>query len=383
VAPAPWTLPSVTTLFTGRYPREHGVIMADNPKPGEEGSAILAATVPTLAALAQRAGVTTFALSANPLVSEDTGLSAGFEFFDDPPASDPRRGWFAGQRLNADFARWARRHRGVRFLAYLHYMEVHSPYVTTGSPPAPPGVRPDVEGGQAGRFSRRLERGEHPPTPVELAHLHALYRHAVAGWDAVLGDLLHRLDELGLRDRTVVVVTADHGEEFLEHGHLAHGKQLYEESIRIPLVLAGPGVPRARRRDPAQLVDLLPTLGRVLGTPLPPALPGVDLLASTPAPARTAFAEARRGIGFGAQDVALAMVREPPWKLVWAPDLDRGALYNLADDPAERAERPPSDDIGRRLLATVREYWARRAMADIAQPAPGVADKLRLLGYVE
>src|SRR4029450_11440703 len=86
VAPAPWTLPPVTSVFTGRYPREHGVITGDDPVPGELGSACLSATVPTLAALARRAGITTFGLSANPLVGSDTGLSAGFEFFDSPPA---------------------------------------------------------------------------------------------------------------------------------------------------------------------------------------------------------------------------------------------------------------------------------------------------------
>jgi arylsulfatase A-like enzyme len=383
VAPAPWTLPSVTSVFTGRYPREHGVITGDDPVPGEVGSACLSATVPTLAALARRAGVTTFGLSANPLVGSDTGLSAGFEEFDSPPASDPARGWFPGHEVNARFARWARRAGDRRFFAYLHYMEVHSPYATATAPPHPPDVHPDVRAGEASRFSRRLLRGERAPTPVELAHLRTLYGHAVAGWDRILDDLLRRLDDLGLRERTVVVLTADHGEEFLEHGHLAHGKQLFEESIRVPLVIVGPGVPRARRHDPAQLVDLLPTLGRMLGAPLPAGLPGVDLLATTDVPARAAFAEARRGILFGANESAIAMVREPPWKLLWAPTLERAALFHLHDDPAERTDRGATDAVYDRLLATARQYWQQRAPDDASRAAPGVVEKLRMLGYAE
>jgi arylsulfatase A-like enzyme len=383
VAPSPWTLPSVTSVFTGRYPREHGVVTGDDPVAGELGSACLAATVPTLASLAQRAGVTTFGLTANPLVGSDTGLSVGFEYFECPPAKDPARGWFSGHEVNARFARWADRIGDRRFFAYLHYMEVHSPYTKPNAVPHPPEVHPDVRTGEASRFSRRLLRGERGPTPVELAHLRRLYVHAVAGWDRMLDDLLRRLDDLGLRERTLVVVTADHGEEFLEHGHLAHGKQLFEESIRVPLVLAGPGVPRGRRRDPAQLVDLLPTLGRVLGAPLPAGLPGVDLLSTTDAPSRAAFAEARRGILFGENESALAMVREPPWKLLWAPTLERAALFHLHDDPAERTDRGPTDAAYDRLLATARRYWQRRPPEDARGASPAVVEKLKMLGYAE
>src|SRR5207247_7145427 len=93
-------------------------------------------------------------------------------------------------------------------------------------------------------------------------------------WDAELGILLDGLVTLGVRDSTLVVVTADHGEEFQEHGRLRHGSQLYQESIRVPFVISGPGVRPGRRTDLAQGIDLFPTITRLLAIATPPGFPG-------------------------------------------------------------------------------------------------------------
>src|SRR4030095_9960077 len=112
-----------------------------------------------------------------------------------------------------------------------------------------------------------------PLSADEIAHLRGRYRREVAAWDTALGALLDRLTNAGLLDRTVVVVTADHGEEFQEHGRLTHGSHLYEETVRVPLVLRGPGVAPGRREELAQGIDVFPTLARLLGVPPPPGLP--------------------------------------------------------------------------------------------------------------
>jgi arylsulfatase A-like enzyme len=382
VAPAPWTLPSVATIFTGRHPREHGVAVGDDPAADEVTGASLATAIPTLASVAQRAGVTTFGLSANPLVGQDTGLATGFEVFDDPPAADPVRRWVSGRSLNARFLRWAREHRRVRFLAYLHYMEVHSPYAGAAAHTLVDAPS-DVRSGDASRIGRRLLAGSPAPAAAHVEHLRKLYRVAIGEWDRMLGELLGGLDELGLGDRTVVVVTADHGEEFLEHGHLAHGKQLFDESIRVPLVIAGPGITPGRRPGQVQLTDLLPTIAARLGAVAPPGLGGADLLAREPPPARPAFAEARRALCFGEADAELAMVRQPPWKLMWSPGSDRIALFNLTDDPGERVDRAAAEPVAAHLLASAREYWQRGGLAEPVHMVPGVVEKLRALGYAE
>jgi arylsulfatase A-like enzyme len=384
VAHAPWTVPSVTSLFTGLYPRDHGVTIADDPSPDDRASSHLSRTIPTLATLAQRAGVSTFAASSNPLVGPETGLAAGFERFEQMPAADPVRRWASGRRLNERFLRWIDGHRDVRFFAYLHYMEVHSPYATATPPPAPHGASPDVCAGEASRIGRRMRAGEPAPSPTDVAYLRTLYHHAVADWDRMLDELLTGIERRGLHDRTIVVVTADHGEEFAEHGYLGHGKQLFEESIRVPLVVAGPGIPHGQRTEPVQLVDLLPTIAGRLGAPTPAGLPGHDVLGALPPLSRRAFAEVGHGVGFGQKDLHLAIVRERPWKLVWSPDGDRAALFALTDDPGERdARAAESAEVGARLLESVRQYWHRKAATESEAVSPGMRDKLRSLGYAE
>jgi arylsulfatase A-like enzyme len=228
-----------------------------------------------------------------------------------------------------------------------------------------------------------MREGEPAPSPADVAYLRTLYTHAVSEWDRMLDELLRGIERRGLRDRTIVVVTADHGEEFAEHGFLGHGKQLFEESLRVPLVMAGPGIPRGHRLEPVQLVDLLPTIAARLGAPAPGSLPGHDVLGASVPLSRLAFAEVGHGVGFGQSDVHLAMVRERPWKLVWSPDGDRAALFALGEDAGEQDARPPAsaEDVGARLLASVREYWHRSAPAEPRGVSPGLEEKLRALGY--
>jgi arylsulfatase A-like enzyme len=199
----------------------------------------------------------------------------------------------------------------------------------------------------------------------------------------MLDELVRGIHRRGLHDRTIVVVTADHGEEFVEHGYLGHGKQLFEESLRVPLVLAGPGIPHGHRPEPVQLVDLMPTIAARLGAPTPGTLPGHDVLGARPPLSRRAFAEVGHGVGFGEKDVHITMVRERPWKLLWSPEDDRAVLFALGDDPTEQNARAPdsAEDVGAHLLASVREYWRRRAEAEPRGMSPGLEEKLRALGY--
>ena len=384
VAAAPWTLPSVTTIFTGHYPREHGVTMADDPLPADHAASYLPTTVPTLATLAQLAGLTTLGISANPLIGPDAGLATGFEYFEDLPASDPVRRWASGNEVNSRFVAWAKSHRDVRFFGYLHYMEPHSPYIGAGAAGASSEMSPDVLAGESSRIARRMLAGGPAPTVAEVAYLRSLYIGAISNWDAMFADLLNALGGLGLRDRTIIVVTADHGEEFLEHGHLAHGKQLFNESLHVPLVVVGPGVPQGTRSEQVQLVDLLPTIAALLGAVAPRTLAGWDMFAPSASalPSRPAFAEVRRGSGFPGPRY-LAMVRQPPWKLVWSPDSGHAALFNLVDDPGERRDRGASEEVASGLLASIGQYWSRGVLSHPVGAIPGLGEKLRDLGYAE
>lgn len=386
VSQSSWTLPSVASLFTGLHPRSHGAatIAATGDDP-TTGGGFLADGLVTWAELARGAGITTVGISANPLVGRDSNLAQGFEAFESF-AWDPRtEDWHPASDVNRRFLDWLARHRAWRFVAWLQYMEPHDPY---DPPPAyrhgsaPPGLRPTLARGRISRLAKAINRGQAEPfSAVEIEHLRQLYDGEIRAWDDAFAALLRDLDHAGLLDSTLIVVTADHGEEFQEHGRLKHGSHLYEESIRVPLVIVGPGIPAGRRADLAQGIDLLPTVSGLLGLDPPPGLPGRDLL--TTRESRDAFAETGMGITPDGGMTDVIALRTPRWKLIRTPEIDRVELYDLARDRLELASEPVADaatTLGQRL-----ERWIASAPSapDANGTDPTLRAKLRALGYAD
>jgi arylsulfatase A-like enzyme len=388
-AQASWTMPSVATLLTGLYPRSHGAfgdprraaMPDDDPGSGE----FLADPLLTWAEAASATGVTTVGWSANPLVSRATNMAQGFETFGDMPWDPDGRNWTPAAEVNARFLGWLRANRGWRFVAYLHYMEPHDPYTPPPAvrPPPPPGVRPALAAGWIRDVANDINWGGAAPLPAaELDYVRRLYDGEIHGWDESLSALLDALSTLGLRDSTVVIVTADHGEEFQEHGHLAHGSHLYQETIHVPLVVAGPGIPAERRADVAQGVDLFPTVAHVVGFPVPVALPGRDLIA-TRTEDGPVFSETGRGIGPDGVPVQIVSVVADGWKLIRTPAVGRTELYDLTHDPAEHDDRAGAGE-GDELSILLTHWQESTPLAPVAAGHDGAMhEKLRALGYVQ
>ncbi len=383
VAQSSWTMPSVATLFTGLHPRSHGVVGASADGDGAASDpGFLADTLPTLAERASAAGITTVGVSASPLVSRATNLARGFETFVEFGWDRARHDWPPAAEVNARFLAWLERNRGLRFLAYLHYMDPHDPYTPPAAlrPPAPPGVRPEVAAGQVDGLARRLNGS--PLAAAEVNHLRRLYDAEIRAWDAELGTLLDALARRGLGGSTIVVLTADHGEEFQEHGRLKHRVHLYDELLHVPLVIAGPGVRAGRVAEQAQGIDLFPTLAGLLGAAPPRGLPGRDLLAAgAEAPA---ISETLYGLMPDGATTPIVSLRTADWKLIHAPALGRYELYDLRRDPAEREDRFASAAEGAALAARLAE-WETAAPAPPRAEGhdPALGEKLRALGYVD
>lgn len=388
VAQAAWTMPSVASIMTGLHPRSHGVL--GGPEPGAAADdrdwAFLPGALPTIAGTASVAGVTTVGVSANPLVSRGTNLAHGFETFVDVPVDRRTHHWAAAGDVNAVFLDWLRANRGHRFLGYLHYMEPHDPYTPPDDlrPPPPPGIRPRLAAGDIVAFAEAIDWHGAPPLPEpDVRWLRALYDAEVRGWDRALGSLIGGLDAAGLRGSTVVVVTADHGEEFQEHGRLKHGSQLFEESIRVPLVIAGPGVSAGRTTTQTQGIDVFPTVAALLGATPPGALPGRNVLAaSDPPPA--AFIETRAGPGDGGPSIDLLAVRTNGWKLIRDPATGRSEVFDLSRDPAEKRDVSTTAPETAALRTQLDHWLAAVPSAPKAEGAdPVLQQKLRALGYVQ
>ena len=271
VSPAPLTMPAVAALMTGLYPDRTGVI---NHTPGDR----LSANVATLAEMARKAGYATAAVVSNPwLAKKPMGFARGFERYANRISPRGRRPT-AAEVTKA--ARRLLRRRGDRpLLLWVHYIDAHMPYR-----PPPRFAR---------RFGRRVlttpvieafrERGsdrqriyfDPPFAAADIKATAGLYDAAVRYVDSRVGRLLKAWRRRVDSRRSVVIVTADHGESLGEHNlYFAHDFTLYEELLHVPLLARMPGVTPRRVGDLVSLIDVVPTLCRVMGLQCPADLDG-------------------------------------------------------------------------------------------------------------
>jgi len=329
VAPAPWTRPSVATVMTGSPPLAHGVTTLENQLP---------AGVPVVAELLGAVGYRTAAFSANSHVSPNTGFARGFDEFDldtGLPGAD-----VLGERALA----WLDEHRrrfgaDTPFFVYLHAIDPHAPY----DPPASfrrRFAREAAPGDGTLEHLKRIYSVSGARRRAEMATIPPLYDAEVAFADVSFGTFLEGIAARGLLEETVIVLTADHGEELGEHGHLGHGQNLHGETLHVPWMLRLPsgsplGGPR-RVEATAGLEDLLPTLLARLRLALPPEATGRDLLAAaTSATSGPVFShldyDGRRGIG----------VTLGEWKAIEPLSRAFGSrplLFHRSRDPEERTD---------------------------------------------
>ncbi|MGH9464447.1 MAG: sulfatase, partial [Thermoanaerobaculia bacterium] len=277
-----WTKPSVATLLTSLYPSRHGLgRMAVETDAGHRAE-VLSRRHLTLAEQLAKHGYATGAFGANVHLQRKTGFAQGFDRFESVRL-------LTASELDGRWRAWLATGVAEPWAAYLHLMDAHWPYdrylPLAEAEAASPGVNPfgdptlapePPESWQAvaGWAERHLDA-------ANLAALRARYDAEIAFLDAAMGELLAWLAERGLAERTVVVLTADHGEGFYEHGQLQHSFRPYEEVSRVPLLVRTPtafGIRPGRVAEPVGLVDLAPTLLKLAGAPPLPDAAGVSLV---------------------------------------------------------------------------------------------------------
>jgi arylsulfatase A-like enzyme len=379
VAQSSWTLPSIGSILTGRTPPQHGAV---SPEHG------LRLRVPTLAELLRAHGYTTAAFVTNYLGSDVFGLGRGFSTFRFYREQGSRRAavYLRSDALFRRVRRWLARAPREPFFLYVHATDPHFPY----DPPrrfARPFVSRAAEGERARVLAegRPLHNGREEwgtrPAPVDartVGLLGDLYDGEIRMADEYFGALLALLAERGLLERTLVVLTSDHGEEFGEHGGIAHGQTLHGEVLNVPLVVRLPGGVRGGSRVErlAQHADIVPTVLDAAGLPPLAASEGQALLSAS----RLDEVHASLRLGGFVQD---ALVSER-WKVIRDRARARGrrfALYLTDDDPGEQHDRAADDPA---LVARVRARL--QALGEAGGPGPEVAEqkleRLRALGYV-
>jgi arylsulfatase A-like enzyme len=301
-------------------------------------------SVPTLATMLKERGYATGAIINAPALKPEFGLSRGFDFYDMTPL-DGR----IGDGTTRDALEWIDENRDGPFFMFIHYFDPHLPYAP------PPGYDDLFNKGYEGRiqnpfdlegFSKARERlfeEMKDLTQDDWAEILDLYDGEIVFADEAFGGLIRGLKERGLTDDTVVILLSDHGEEFFEHGGFEHGHSLYDELIRVPLIVSLPGVARegTRVKNQVRLLDVTPTVFDLLGLDAPAHFEGVSLVpylagetsvearAGSLLPPHIAYAEAIR---LGAEKKS---VTARPRKVVYDLLSAEREFYDLDRDPGE------------------------------------------------
>jgi arylsulfatase len=217
----------------------------------------------TLAGALQEAGWHTFGLFNNIQVAAERHFGQGFDDYSVVSIRD--------EKVLEEARRLLEENKDRKFFGWVHFISPHTPYKyrEMAAHLAPPQAE--------GRFAETTGGHFEVETPEELARVRDLYDGNIYFGDHLFGQLMAHLEALGLDDNTVVIVTSDHGEEFMEHGQLQHNA-LYEELIHIPMIIRHPGLERGARTDARYVgVDLLPTVAAMAGLEPPPDIDGVNL----------------------------------------------------------------------------------------------------------
>ncbi len=351
IAAAPWTCPSTTSMITGLYPHHHAYLHWD---------AELDPAFPTLFTVAAALGYETASF-----VFDENYLFKGF-----PDAN------VVGTSEQLDGAvRWLREHRSSPLCLWFHSWATHMPYDI---------LHADRKDWQ--RAKADIIAGIQSDSASALEALRESYRRAVERSSEVLfASFLEALDDLGLRERTVVALVSDHGESWGERFankedvkgtyHL-HGATLYDEVVEVPLVLAGPDLPVGRVvSSQVSLVDLMPTLLELAGAPID----GLDGRSLVPLADGTEEGD-RPAVIVGTHNGAVSQlaVRLPPWKLVRHLESGDEEAHRLDLDPRETESRPkdaPAElrarletelaDVSRERLSAEDEALVERRLADL------------------
>jgi arylsulfatase A-like enzyme len=325
-AQAQWTRPSVPALLTGLYPSEHGVVSLQVGELRASAGA-LSPDVETLAESLKEHGYDTALIGEQAQLSRRFGLDQGFDLYNNRVRK--------AEKINRKFLGWASEREGRPFFAYLHYLDAHMPYCPPESTRGR--FRTSGDGVPECLASRQMiedvRYGRIELSADEITEMIAAYDEELAALDADLGDLFRKMKKKGLWDETLIVVTADHGEEFLEHGSIGHQKGLHDELIHVPLIIKQPASwdspAGAVVDDVVELRDVSTTVLEALG--VEPTAPRHSLLPWLVG--RGDERDARRYVV--SESSGSVSIRTPELKLVSEKESGVAELFDLIADPGE------------------------------------------------
>jgi arylsulfatase A-like enzyme len=375
-----YTLPSHASLMSGQTPLVHGTLLQThglNP----ERSALLAVTL-------REQGYLTAAYTGGGFVSPEFGFRHGFDLFDvadpggirqlfQPTAPSP-------EESLAPTLQWLERHHDQPFFLFVHTYLVHN-YTPH------PRYRPEGIVDDSKQLMQLFSRAKHKQDAEAVVPLRRLYEATLRQADReIVQSLDQKLQQLGVRERTLFVVVSDHGEGFLEHEQFAHGESLWGELLRVPWILSGPGVEKGLQVEAmVSLSDVAPTLLTLMQLPREPSMTGRDVLSAPPRDLEEilVWREVNSDEGWDA-------LLSDPWKLLrrraTSEQPEQYLLFRMDEDPLDHqdlsAARPQqADTLQARLQHRLQELEQQLLRQDRATSSMDAAlqEQLRALGYVD
>lgn len=381
---APWTMPSVATLMTGLYPVRHQVTRPDRKIPDHLG---------TLAEIFQESGYRTAAVISHKMIGSSRGFAAGFEIYDEDDARGHSYTSTPGVTAKARALLERFSVDDKPFFLFVHYFDPHYNF----EPRPEFGFQPERAGRLDGSETiADLREMMDTLDEEEIRFLFDLYDGEIRFTDNGIAALMKAVRDLDLYDQTLVVFTSDHGEEFLEHNWIGHTRSLYEELMRVPLIIRGPGLERGRVvHEPVCNVTLAATILELAGldpakllaqgasmaswlrsngvAPSQPVLLDVDFESSNPK--RAHFTPRKKGIVQG------------NWKLIEDEKSGERELYDLSVDPLEKENlvfREPAqmERLAAELKSAVEEMGRDSELIVEEQLTEEEKETLRGFGYI-
>jgi arylsulfatase A-like enzyme len=400
VSSSSWTLPAHAAMFTGLADTVHGAIESDKR---------LSDIHETLAERLKTIGYSTAGFFSGPYLYPAFGLGQGFDAYVDctaypeltekaiegpglqvgGPVYQASVVDITSPRVYQHVHDWLQGSPARPFFLFIHLWDVHPDF--NPPPPYDKMFDPDYTGTATSEDFLRNPAINPTMPKQDLEHIIALYDGEIAWTDHHVGMILDDLDSLSLRDRTIVMLTADHGEEFFDHGLKGHRHSLFDELIRVPLIVRFPGRVAAGQRytEQSRMIDVLPTLMDLAGAPPPDNVMGRSLAPlfsggkhSDELPAVSEL------YSFGAR---LRSFRRPDAKMIFNEATSKARVYDLKADPGEQKGLPDlNSPVAQAILrdaqkatAWLAEFRQRLAPAPTPAEVPDkVRDRLKSLGYV-
>lgn len=369
--PSPWTLPAHMSLLTGLYPSRHGVKSRGTKLPNG---------VDTLAEVLSGHGFATAAVINYLYLDQRFGFAKGFDYYKQIPENQTTKG--AASTINSLAKKLLLNRPDKPFFFFLHYFDVHSDY--TPKDRYKKQFTTPYQGIADGSTIQLMafRKGLVLLSQKDIQHFSDLYDGEIRQLDDELGKLFLFFKEQGLWEQTLLIVTSDHGEEFLEHGGVLHGQTQYQESIHVPMIMHGPGIPKSKRIEGnSSLVDVMPTVLGMLGIETPDTLDGIDLQptwgsSETKLPSRFIFAEADH------HDIKRAVFHQH-YKLHYDLLTKKSQLYDLTKDPNEKYDLADKDtSAANQLFSQLRQFMR---VENKGQPLEELSseeiNRLKSLGY--